>query len=1177
VQNKFKLSGNHTAVQGQTAPSEVDNPDDYICLLKSAYFADLAGCDKFVENECLECSDGGVMYSQVNDCTAISHSSPGYIEHCRVYNSDGSCLQCYKSYLNEDTGKCVITNSQDCEVYENSPTLTDSPTCVLCSPGNQLYNGECYDLSESTPDFDNCLAYDNNNNCIFCGPGYINYYNSSQTGTPTKSHKCFDHRTFLSHSLANLILACTSFEIISDSDIKCFGCIKGYELDSNSHCQPCLPQFLKSNLVDSFVYDSSLQNIYCKNDFGANNGNCLYYSSDSYNKCLVYSKGFVGSLLMDELDNSSNYVQVPLIKMSFFGTLMSKNWRETRPEQLSQLPYLHSRKKTAPSANSKLLHYLFADSSNYDSSLVFGGVCHLGYTRDFTGISLFTDDCNHTIKNCDTRSLVFYDGKVGHMTSCSRCFGDRVLYYTQEQMNKSLISDISTELSKGYSSSFLPSTFCYPNSLTGNISNCGVYEITSTNSGTEYSIECKACKPKFKPTMTGPVITACEPISFCKSSRLGNMCELCQKGYGFTSNADFHLSRQTCAILSVSVQNCLEWNGDLSSPLCSLCRPGYNDISKNCKEHFLGDCSHFDNQGNCLKCEGFGKIAYITNVITEIDKGCRPGTYRQLSLCKTQYSENVCFECFSSSMINSQGRCFSKNSVSNCEFFDPISEKCIKCKSNYNLDFDSQICVPIYSYLKAESEIDYLQTLNDSDYEPSFTCPVDISYNLMTFGYPYQINNNSLRACGTIGLHNCSKLDLNKFKTEQKIECLQCENTFLIQNLVSPLTKCLFIEPIRNCASQKFDENLNMMCYECKSGFYLTVEGTCLKRSFSPKCLEFYINYDKCKKCEEDYYLDVSLNTCKLRFNKNSICVQYYTTKDECQIFSEVYQYLDSRMITLLKFPPSKPLQSSDTATPETNSDSGVGIAGCVIYESKDICNKCDSTSYLYDNHCLGVSISVENCQAYSDSETCSECIHGYLLQNNKCSSVLSVNCLVYEDEYKCRLCSFEFPFLDSNFKCKKNPDNPNCKIYYNTHKCDVCEDGYHLTNEGLCVTISSVISGCALYSNEDCLKCDFGYKLSASSTDSSKSVCQKVIGTDTNCKSSTFSKKQCGMCKPGYILKDNICERCDQVVSGCAICNKSNFSECLICKSGYSMDSSSNCIVNSDVRSQFVKITYEL
>lgn len=229
----------------------------------------------------------------------------------------------------------------------------------------------------------------------------------------------------------------------------------------------------------------------------------------------------------------------------------------------------------------------------------------------------------------------------------------------------------------------------------------------------------------------------------------------------------------------------------------------------------------------------------------------------------------------------------------------------------------------------------------------------------------------------------------------------------------------------------------------------------------------------------------------------------------------------------------------------------------------------------MYLNQCKAVSTKIDHCKIYSSKNRCETCQTGYFLSNNECNLILAINCLLFENETKCRSCTFEFPYLDTDFNCKKNPLIPNCKYYSTVNKCEKCEDSFYLNSESKCVTISPIVQNCSIYSSESkCITCVKGYELI---TESSTETCNKINGVDPFCKNAVSGDNRCAVCKSGYVLIDGICQKCDHQNPGCAVCDSGNLGTCKMCTSGYTMDTDGMCHVNQTIRDGYIKISYDV
>ena len=174
----------------------------------------------------------------------------------------------------------------------------------------------------------------------------------------------------------------------------------------------------------------------------------------------------------------------------------------------------------------------------------------------------------------------------------------------------------------------------------------------------------------------------------------------------------------------------------------------------------------------------------------------------------------------------------------------------------------------------------------------------------------------------------------------------------------------------------------------------------------------------------------------------------------------------------------------------------------------------------------------------------------------------LQENCVDYIDENTCRSCSAEYPYLDEDSNCGKHPLNPWCATYLFTGEtltrdkapeCDVCEEGYYRDDSGLCRVLEERIANCKYYNGKSiCRACVEGFYL-----DSDGKRCLSNPGYDRNCNLFDYGT-ECAVCEFGYYLKEGKCVACNLAIDGCAFCDPSFPSKCLMCNFGYTHNGSS-------------------
>ena len=258
---------------------------------------------------------------------------------------------------------------------------------------------------------------------------------------------------------------------------------------------------------------------------------------------------------------------------------------------------------------------------------------------------------------------------------------------------------------------------------------------------------------------------------------------------------------------------------------------------------------------------------------------------------------------------------------------------------------------------------------------------------------------------------------------------------------------------IDNCVYGYTDDEGKEICYDCKNGYYLSMErDNCTKVEAEKqieKCLRYSFNGEElyCDYCDKGYITSIDRKSCKESKN-----CQYLSTNDkgeeicgECDKgYALTYDQKSCKQVENCK-----KLAQGDEKCSE-----------CVRYFHPNSEGKCERTL----------------CEKY-DNNVCYECYEGYYLgDDKKCQKITIENCLRLDtSKAKCISCVGGIP-PDANGKCTL-PLIKGCIEYYDNGKCKECDDeddDYELTKDGTCKFIEC--NGKQKY--EYCRICKAGYYL---------------------------------------------------------------------------------------------------
>lgn len=532
--------------------------------------------------------------------------------------------------------------------------------------------------------------------------------------------------------------------------------------------------------------------------------------------------------------------------------------------------------------------------------------------------------------------------------------------------------------------------------------------------------------------------------------------------------------------------------------------------------NYIPNCSKYDTKGDnqipaaapfytCNTC--------ATNFIPKADGSACVAT---ISNCLLANSATItkCYKC-ASGYWNVKGAC-GQTAFANCttlannQIDNDIELTCSLCKTGFFKDTDGT-CKP--------GLIQNCDAYGSSDAENCSVCLAGfalISAKAKKYCYPIPSSLNCMVLPAQDGsISNAAGLQ------EGQITCASCVNsgtslfkvalwsaqttTTLAQNTCLPfstITNCLeYVDYLNN-----FNSN-SLLCSSCGSGYYLDTSGrTCIARTVKPdQCASYHNSQDKCLICNSGYFINV--------------------TQDGCVAFP-------------------------------------IGIPNCVVYSSSSACVKCGAGYYLSSNACVASTV-VANCAVYSANYTCSACNSGYFLTNSTlCSQATAQNCLTYTSVSVCATCAFGWAITTANSITSCTAITiANCAILNptNQNSCAYCNSGFYLNSAGVCTAVTTTVSNCAYYSGAaKCSNCTQGFILAV---DGSACMNNYTSIADANCGDAFLQPTPaCAVCGLGYYFGSSGCMACGLLDSGCAVCDSTNSTNCLLCNPAYYMSASGSC-----------------
>lgn len=688
------------------------------------------------------------------------------------------------------------------------------------------------------------------------------------------------------------------------------------------------------------------------------------------------------------------------------------------------------------------------------------------------------------------------------------------------------------------------------------------------------SVSCAACKNGFKPVKSTDNyrIIDCTPIDNCdlatSSEEWFNGCRTCSTGFAHEfDNITKRVNYQSC--ISNTYDNCFAVNNETA--LCAICQKAYTLSAKGaCEQLSSSNCVNF----NIMAANSFSKGDGLNQIERAIyflfDQGCDScqGGFVNVS------SDEEVVHCVESPLLNTDTGYY----ITSCKAYHldttDNSLLCKQCNEGFIPTSDYKICINLANFANCKiAEVGGL------------ACKVcDENYVLVD------------TSCIEKTIESCTEY----LEGQQELKCKTCADTFLLKE-----NECT-TGTIPNCLTYN---SLTENCSKCKTGFVLIGENgsdnQCVPMPASLNCDEGVLIENgtkfQCNKCEAghgttDDEADFPENTC-ITINTIDFCAKYDYTDDFQSSTFECLECLDTHFLV-------------DGACEERKK-----IAGCEVFIiTEDKCETCLKTYYFDENgECVSLNITTENCSRYDEFGTCVKCIPGNYLKNDECFLVedLIPQCYEYVSATACAVCLPGY-FVQEKLCVKTNATN--CKNTIDDKTCASCEEGWYLqldeqtgnTNcyeadiqecqtykdnenycivckghfvvneDGICIGVTTQIDDCEYYNNETqlCVACAEGYILAANQD---KCTFFGVLEHFENCKILKYRKTPlCVACFPGYFFEDGICVDCPASTSygnGCLYCDYANTSKCLICRTGYYMNTEKKCVINSTLSRRFTNV----
>lgn len=308
------------------------------------------------------------------------------------------------------------------------------------------------------------------------------------------------------------------------------------------------------------------------------------------------------------------------------------------------------------------------------------------------------------------------------------------------------------------------------------------------------------------------------------------------------------------------------------------------------------------------------------------------------------------------------------------------------------------------------------------------------------------------------------------------------------------------------------------------------------------------VNTFGCNSCASGFWYSASNYTCVPRSNVPAQCLTYSATSDVCTSCA-AGSFLTTDGRNCVTFPN--------------------GIFQCRLYSAATTCTQCNAGYYLSNNVCVASTV-IPNCFTYAANFTCSACNSGFYLNNaTSCVTATAANCLTYTSLTACASCGAGFGLQTTNGVTSCVAVNlANCAnaTTIAPFTCITCNQGFYPNANGACTPVSQTIANCLTYDTATtCSRCASNSVLNVARTVCNQTAFSAFV--DPNCAQNfLLSAPACTQCAAGSFFVNGTCSSCSNNTysAGCYSCDPTNNNVCLLCRSGYYMNSLGGCVANN-------------
>ena len=699
----------------------------------------------------------------VGDSSVYRKCQNGNIEHCNIYNGDGSCQVCDNLYyLTNGNSSCTHIDSNECSSSDGQHNA-----CTTCNIG-YYPNG----VGTCTPQsIQHCSIYvTNENKCDTCNSKYyptgerttcseITSFDQCQSsgGKVDQCGRC-NSAYYINGNQCTLINNC---QASAGYENTCTHCNSKYYINGSGTC----------SLIDNCQASAGYENVctQCNSAYYPNgSGVCTQIPNCSTslgyeNKCTTCSTNYYLYT-----DNQCYNEQAYCNYTGYTQTTACQDWQTTT---FCPLPGAgeSSTYRTCTNGDIANCHEYNGDGSCKTCN-------NLYYLTDggATCTPISSGNCNHSDginDSCEICNTNYYPNGSGICTlqnipNCSifvenanQCDTCNSKYYPTN--GNTVCSEITSFSNCDHSGG--KTDVCQQCNSKYYIDGNQCTLITNCQSSAGYDNVCTQCNSAYYINGGG----TCSQIPNCSASAgYENQCVTCAANYYLYTDNQCYNEQTYCNYTGYTQTTaCQDWQ---TTDYCSLPGVGTSSTYRKCTNGEIEHCQIYNSDGSCNTCDNLFYVANGGATCSPISSG---------NCNNSDGIHNACETCNTNYYPNGSGICTLQN-VPNCSIYVENTNLCDTCNSKYYPTNGNTVCSEITSFSNCDhsgGKTDACQQCNSKYYINGKQCTLITNcqesegiYNVCTHcNSAYYIN----------GSGTCSEVPNCEASYGYENKCVTCKST----------------------------------------------------------------------------------------------------------------------------------------------------------------------------------------------------------------------------------------------------------------------------------------------------------------------------------------------------------------------------------------------------------------